>query len=98
LVAPRENNSSNWLLQERIREVVFMPIALMAAALAGGLIALAVLWPFGVFFAVLGAPFGGSLAVVLTALALAGIRARVANYRADPPLDRRMPSSLSNDS
>ena len=51
-----------------------MVIVLLFASLLGGSITLALLWPYGVLVAVLGAPFGGSIMTVLVGgfLALRG--------------------------
>lgn len=45
-------------------------IVLLCAVLAGGAISFALLWPFGLLFALIGAPFGASLLAGLAALYL----------------------------
>jgi hypothetical protein len=52
-------------------------LLLLAAALLGGLITFAVLWPYGALIAIVGAPFGGSALALLAGLLLAFLRTRV---------------------
>ena len=49
---------------------------LMVAALMGGSVTLATLWPYGVLTALIGAPFGGSLLALLAGLLLAFLRTK----------------------
>jgi hypothetical protein len=51
-------------------------IVLMVAALVGGLVTFAMLWPYGVLIALMGAPFGGSLLTLLAGLLLAFLSTR----------------------
>jgi hypothetical protein len=51
-------------------------VVLVAAALLGGSVMFAVLWPCGDLTACIGAPFGGSALALLAGLLLAFIRTR----------------------
>jgi uncharacterized membrane protein len=47
-----------------------MPIVLMMAALAGGVMTCILLWPYGAIMALVGMPFGGSLVALFAAVLL----------------------------
>jgi uncharacterized membrane protein len=47
-----------------------MPIVLMMAALAGGVMTCILLWPYGAVIALVGMPFGGSLSALFAAILL----------------------------
>ncbi len=51
-------------------------ILLIAAAIVGGPITVALLWPYGLAVALLGAPFGASFLALIAGLLLAGSRAK----------------------
>jgi hypothetical protein len=55
---------------------VDLMILLIAAAFVGGSLAFALLWPYGLLMAVLGAPCGGSFFALIAGLLLLGSRAR----------------------
>jgi hypothetical protein len=59
---------------------------LLVAALIGGFITFAMLLPYGIFVALLGAPFGGSALTLMAGLLLAILRTR-AEHSAEPASD-----------
>lgn len=66
-----------------------MPVVLMAVAIVSGVMTAVALWPLGWLIALVSAPFGGSLAAGLLALAVAAIRtlSRVRPFDALPGQD-----------
>jgi hypothetical protein len=64
-----------------------MMVLLLVAALLGGFITFAVLWPYGVLVALVGAPFGGSFLCLMAGLLLALMRTR-AKRGVEPASDR----------
>jgi len=61
-----------------------MIIVLAVVALAAGLLATVVLWPYGAILAVLAAPLAASAVVLITALALAAFSAPRSDKDARP--------------
>lgn len=52
-------------------------IVLLYAAMLGGTVIFALLWPYGFLYAVIGAPFGASILVAATAMYLARRKAEL---------------------
>jgi hypothetical protein len=59
---------------------------LLVATLLGGFITFALLWPYGILVALVGAPFGGSFLCLMAGLLLALLRTR-AERDVDPASD-----------